>query len=1218
VKKTFFLGFARNTVTMLASVAFVSSTLGQIPTTAGRGGMPTNGGASLPASNAVIDARLQIYDLPTDAIGTVAAQLQLQYASDKRIRVTTEPGTGRLMVLAPEAQQQAIGQFVANVRASHPSSRPNAPVTIQQSNYKLQKVSTKQFEEAIGRLAGNRMTTVELGNGVVSLRMVTQSGPQELMQIERPSGTVRLSGTPSSVLAWNQVIAAIDLGQSDPNRPTQIVPMNPATPERIERAVRLVRFASYQQQGNNPQEDETGVAQLGQGRPGDQAMAIGTPEGIAGTGLIGEVDISFVNEMGLVIVKGAKKDVERVLEVIDKIKKQSAETQPDIELKMLKHVNSQALEVIIRQINTDVFQPRQGSVNITALGQPNALLLIGRKEAMKSLIDLIDKLDTPLDENSQLRVFNLLHTSSLDAVTLVQNFFSDGATAGAGAGTTDRVGLNTRVKVVADGRTNSLIVQASPRDLAEVANLIQQIDVESTSAESQIKIFPIKNAVASELQTILANAIGGQSIGGAATQGQGQQGNQQGGAQGAAGAPRTPSSKLTVAPRDENGKTVDSGILSGVVVTNSPSINALVVRAPAKSMPLIAALIEQLDQLPNTEARIKVFPVINGDATSLTTTLQQIFGIQPTTTTGAGAQNAVTLGLLGLANLTTGGENSLVPLRLSTDNRTNSIIASGSASDLEVIEAVLYRLDDKAGSQRSNEVVWLRNTTSDFVTQALTNLLNSQRQFLQQQRQATNGQGGALISIVEQFDREIFIASESSTNSILISATPRYLDQIRQVVTQLDRQLPMIAVEMLVAEVTLDDNFEMGTEFGLQDSLLFDRGSASRGTLASPAFNIATPPPGNNVTAGRPQNVAGQGTTGFNLGRSNTNLGYGGLVLAAGSESVNILFRALQDANRLQILSRPNLLTIDNNVSVVSIGSVVPRIVSTTPNQFGQVNVNVSDTPVGLSMQIQPRTNQDGLINMIVAVERSALGSVDDGVPVGVGPNGEPILSPIINRTLLQTRVTAYDGQTVVLGGLIQKSRSTRARRVPWLSDIPIAGMLFRFDSEAESRSELIVIMTPRLINPNDSDKLDMLKQVETSRMSWCMADILNIHGDVGLSPGNGLWGPAASPVIFPDLQPSAEFDPIQNPNLLMGEPEGMPSLIQEVPVMSEPGAGRTFLRNSPDGTNNGPAVNTALPIQNSSYQLPPANGQQMANGISQASYQPVGPNARVANQGSR
>ena len=109
MKKTFFLGFARNTVTMLASVAFVSSTMGQIPTTVGRGGATANGTASLPSNNAAIDARLQIYDLPTDVIGTTAAQLQLQYASDKRIRITTEPGTGRLMVLAPEAQQQAIG-----------------------------------------------------------------------------------------------------------------------------------------------------------------------------------------------------------------------------------------------------------------------------------------------------------------------------------------------------------------------------------------------------------------------------------------------------------------------------------------------------------------------------------------------------------------------------------------------------------------------------------------------------------------------------------------------------------------------------------------------------------------------------------------------------------------------------------------------------------------------------------------------------------------------------------------------------------------------------------------------------------------------------------------------------------------------------------------------------------------------------------------------------
>ncbi len=156
--------------------------------------------------------------------------------------------------------------------------------------------------------------------------------------------------------------------------------------------------------------------------------------------------------------------------------------------------------------------------------------------------------------------------------------------------------------------------------------------------------------------------------------------------------------------------------------------------------------------------------------------------------------------------------------------------------------------------------------------------------------------------------------------------------------------------------------------------------------------------------------MAGQGLTGFGLGRASSNLGYGGLVLAAGNESINMLFRALQDANRLQILSRPNLLTIDNNISVVQVGQSVPRVNGVNATNFGQQISTVNEN-VGLIMQIQPRTNQDGLINMVVAVERSSLGPVDTGIPVGFGPGGETIRSPVINRTLAQTRVTAYDGK---------------------------------------------------------------------------------------------------------------------------------------------------------------------------------------------------------------
>jgi len=211
------------------------------------------------------------------------------------------------------------------------------------------------------------------------------------------------------------------------------------------------------------------------------------------------------------------------------------------------------------------------------------------------------------------------------------------------------------------------------------------------------------------------------------------------------------------------------------------------------------------------------------------------------------------------------------------------------------------------------------------------------------------------------------------------------------------------------------------------------------------------------------------------------------------------------------------------------------------------------------------------------------------------------------------------------LSGLITKTRSTRSRRIPWLADIPIAGALFRFDSQAETRTELLVVMTPHVINSNDDEKLEMIKQVESSRMSWCMADILNIHGDVGLSPGNGLWGPAASPVIYPDLQPTID-GPRRGPpsDMILGEPDSMnvPSMGNGVgaemiegypintPVRSTPSNGRTLI-NSINNTDQ-PSVNTASPIQNSSYQ---GSQQSGYGGVTPASYQPISqPAARVAN----
>ncbi|MFO1062392.1 MAG: secretin N-terminal domain-containing protein [Pirellulales bacterium] len=1090
------------------------------------GGAMQNGGLiPLPAGVQTVSAAeqlndpasIKVYEVPSDLIGAVGARLQIVYHGNPRVRVATEPSTGQLMVMAPESILRDITSKMQTLifeahQAGLVQDKGMTVASTKQQSYALRNLRASDLENALHRLAGPKLTTSLERNGeLVNFKLANTVGLQDVMQVDRKDNTVTLLGGGASVAGWMQIIYALDMGQSDPVRMTHVMPLAPAEPGRVRKAMQLVRAAFQQPQAGAQDDPVTAALRAGQARnagqavinpqdPDEQATAIASTDQLNGdTGLFGDVQIEFIEDLDLVIIKGAKRDVQRTLEVIQQIKEKAVETQPEIEVMMLKHVDSSAVQTLVTELYEDVLASRQGQVSITSLGQPNALLLVGRKEAVSSVRDLINKLDQPLDPNSSLRVFRLLHASATDAETTVRDFFVDQP----GGGDDQREGLGTRAKVIADYRTNSLIVQAAPRDLAEVAKLIESIDVEGTAAQNEVKIFRLRNALAADLQTTLNAVITGESTGG--------QGNQGGGGGGGGNSSASsPSTKLSIVSK---GTRVDSGILAGVVVTADASQNALVVRAPAKSMSLIEQLVTELDQLPNAEAQIKVFPVRNGDPTLLAQTMQQLFGLPATAgqngNGGIFGQNTQ----LQLAGLTAGGEGSLVPLRITTDYRTRSIIASGSRTTLEVIEAILLRLDADNSQSRQTEVIWLR------VTPAQTMWLRRCQNFLNTQRTVTQTQ--TLLGQSVLFDlNDMFVVAEPTTNSVIVSANPKNLENIAKVIAKLDRRPPLVAVQVLMAEVTLSDQFEFGTELGLQDSLLFDRNSVTGGTVGSPVFNTGTVLT-RNETRGLPQNVAGQGLSTFGVGRASS-LGYGGLVLSAASESVGVMVRALQDANRLQILSRPQIMTMDNRPAGTLVGQLVPRVSGTTAATFGQT-VQANDVPVGLELQVWPRVNEDGLIVMQVYVARQALDTVSSGIPIGFGTNGQVITSPIINSTTAQTTISAYSGQTVVFAGLIQKTRTSASRRIPYLADIPWVGALFRFDTESERRSELLVVLTPRIIQTDED--YEVFKQVETSRMSWCLADILEMHGDAGLSGGHGLWGPARGPIIFPDLQPASIDD---------------------------------------------------------------------------------------------
>jgi general secretion pathway protein D len=1032
---------------------------------------------------------------------SLATKLSLRFRDVPGITITPDVTQGELIVLAPPSVHPEIVDSLDVFAKSTPKA--------EQVRLTLKHTSAATFEKLIADMAARPLaTTTRSGGNVVVLNLAVAGLPSTSIEIDRNRSEIVISAPQDQVNAWRQAVAFIDQSPLSSDQSIRMVRIERSGPAPIQRAVRLLGLAGGDASSDRtvnsrkprviaktvafPQESGDG-SDAGAGDAKAQTPAEGADgQVIPGAGLFGDVQIEFVPQIGQVIIKGSQKDIDRVREVIRQIEEQSEVTKPDVQVVQLEHVDSTALAALLKQIYDDVLSARQGQVSVTALDTPNALLLIGRTEAIGGVMDLIKKLDVVSDEASRLRVYRLQHASASDAEETIRDFF----VAKPGEDDDDRPGLGTRVRIQADYRTNSLIVQASPRDLEEVSKLIKEIDVLDTPSESQLKVVPLSNASAETLAEVITEAIAGEGV--------------------TIEDLTTPSSTLSILSVDsEAGTLLKSGVLTGAVVTADLNSNSLVVRAPATSMPLITELIRQLDKAPDVESLVKVFTIENGDAVQLSTALTDLFGESASTDgTSVGAGN-----LGGLPPSTANGESSLVPLRFSTDQRSNSIIASGSAEDLEVVESILLRLDTAGFAERITEVVWLRHQSAADIALALQTYI---QQRTQTSRNITQFQQG--LSAYDLVDRDLIVVSEPITNSLLISVSPRLYEDIRRLIDQMDRRPPMVMINVLIAEVSLGDGFEIGGEVGLQDSLLFNRSVANAAIAGIPATpansgfgfnNNGTP---NLVQANR-DNVAGRGVSTFGLGTASDTFGYGGFVLSAASESVSLLFRSLQNADRLQILSRPQVMTLDNTEALVQVGRTIARVTGVINNGVSGSQVVTQDLEVGLILQVRPRVGSDGLIVLDIDATRSERDPTS-GTPIPTGDGGVVQVDDII-RTTAQSVIAAYSGQTVVFGGLIQKTRQNTSRRVPYLADIPLLGLMFKFDREVERRSELLVVMTPQLVTGEED--LEYIKQVESSRMSWCLADVVEMNGDVGLSGGYGLWGPATGATIYPDVQPTID-----------------------------------------------------------------------------------------------
>ncbi|GDX91087.1 hypothetical protein LBMAG46_10930 [Planctomycetia bacterium] len=792
--------------------------------------------------------------------------------------------------------------------------------------------------------------------------------------------------------------------------------------------------------------------------------------------LRGDVTIQALEDLKLLLLKGNAADVERVEKIIQQLEKVSVGSLPSVHLLTLENVDSEALATLMTDVYEQLAELRQrttGNNQKTAaflpVVQPNALLIISSEVERESILELAVSLDKPLTPDLEFEVFPLKSAIASQVVTSLGTFYAD------------RPGLGTSLRTFADVRTNSVVVQARPNELEEVRRLIERIDRDEPSSASRMKVIQLKNAVAEELSGTINQAL--QAV---------ISPPQQNATQGGAGFGNTQGSQEL---RDNKSVAVEflssaggveelirSGILADVRVSFDARSNSLILTAPEASMGLLEALVRELDQAPGAVSEIKVFTLQNADA-------QQSVDLLTTLFESTNTEDALGIQLAG----TEGSSSSLIPLRFSADIRTNTVLAIGSAESLSVVEAVLLRLDSDDTRQRTTTVIPLRNAPADLVSQSLLDFL--------EQQQALQTSSEDLISNIERIRQEVLVAPDTNSNSLIVSASPQYFNQVIQIIDQLDAQPPEVVIQALLVEVSLDATDEFGIELGFQDPLLYRRSlTATTSTTGNPGlnFNQTNVALGNNSAANTSGNLGTQGLANFSLGRQNSDLGFGGFVFSAQSDAVSVLLRALASRRTVQVLSRPQVRTTHNNEAYVTVGQLVPVVNGVTQNGLGTANPNVQQQQVGITLRVTPRITPDGVIAMSVYADKSSLAG--QGVPIFTSAATGTIESPIINQSQAVTTVNVPNGQTIVIGGMITKKDETLERKVPWLGDLPIVGRAFRYDGTTSARTELLIFLTPRIVL-SDLDS-ELVKQVESERMHFIESDAEAIHGPLYSVPG--------------------------------------------------------------------------------------------------------------------
>lgn len=454
-------------------------------------------------------------------------------------------------------------------------------------------------------------------------------------------------------------------------------------------------------------------------------------------------------------------------------------------------------------------------------------------------------------------------------------------------------------------------------------------------------------------------------------------------------------------------------------------------------------------------------------------------------------------------------------VRFAADERTNSILLSGDSAVRLRMRGLISNLDTPVDSGGNTRVIYLRYANAADLLQILTGVSQGQTRIgtssedttpgaapVTQVVQNANGQqvtrqATPTASIIRRNNQQndqpsVDIQADEDTNALIITAPPGEMRNILAVVEQLDIRRAQVLVEAIIAELSENNSQALGVNFAVD-------GTGSNRPAAYTNLGGQT-----QALAGQ---VLSEGATGLSsglslaVGRFGTgNVDFGFLLSAIASDSDN------------NILSTPTLVTMDNQEAEIVVGQNVPFVTGT---QLSSANNNPFQTierqDIGISLKVRPQINEGDNIKMEIEQE------VSDVSQTSV--TGASDITT--NKRSIKTTVLVEDGQTLVLGGLLDDQQSGTREKVPLLGDIPVVGNLFRYRTTSKAKRNLMVFLHPTILRDVETadyysrNKYDDLRDAHLRQYGYSMRQ-----------------GDKASP-LFPELELFFQGQPVSDPSAL-------------------------------------------------------------------------------------